>query len=41
MAKEEVLVLAKKAEKIVALLEGKTIRKEIYVPNKLVNIVAN
>ena len=41
MAKEEVLALAKKAEKIVALLEGKTIRKEIYVPNKLVNIVAN
>jgi leucyl-tRNA synthetase len=28
-------------EKIVALLEGKTIRKAIYIPQKLINIVAN
>jgi len=41
MAKEEVLALAKQTVKIKALLEGKTIRKEIYVPNKLVNLVAN
>jgi len=39
--KEEVLELAKQQEKIITLLEGKTIRKEIYVPNKLVNLVAN
>ncbi len=37
--KEEVLSLAKQTEKIQAYIEGKTIRKEIYVPNKLVNIV--
>jgi leucyl-tRNA synthetase len=37
--KEEVLKEAKTLEKIIPYLEGKTIRKEIYVPNKLVNIV--
>ncbi len=36
--KEEVLALAK--AEIASLLEGKTIVKEIYVPGKLVNIVA-
>ena len=40
MSKEEVIALAKADEKIAAAIEGKTIKKEIYVPNKLVNIVA-
>ena len=40
MPKEEVLALAKADEKIAAAIEGKTIKKEIYVPGKLVNIVA-
>lgn len=40
MPKDEVIALAKADEKIVAAIEGKTIKKEIYVPNKLVNIVA-
>lgn len=39
--KEEIISRAKSLEKISSLLEGKTIRKEIYVPKKLVNIVAN
>jgi len=39
MTKEEILGLAKKAEKITSLIEGKTIIKEIYVPKKLVNLV--
>ena len=40
MAKEDVIALAKKDGKIAAAIEGKTIKKEIYVPGKLVNIVA-
>lgn len=40
MPKEEVLKLAKADEKIASAIEGKTIKKEIYVPGKLVNIVA-
>ncbi len=40
MPKEEVIALAKADEKVAAAIEGKTIKKEIYVPNKLVNIVA-
>ena len=40
MPKEEVLAAAKADSKIAALLEGKTIKKEIYVPGKLVNFVA-
>ncbi len=40
MPKDEVLALAKADEKIAAAIEGKTIKKEIYVPGKLVNIVA-
>ena len=40
MPKDEVIALAKADEKIAAAIEGKTIKKEIYVPNKLVNIVA-
>ncbi len=38
--KETVIAQAKVNEKIVPLLDGKTIIKEIYVPTKLVNIVA-
>ena len=40
MAKDEVIALAKEDEKIKELIEGKQIKKEIYVPGKLVNIVA-
>ena len=36
---EIILELAKKDEKIASLIDGKTIVKEIYVPNKIVNIV--
>jgi len=36
---EEALSAAKKVPDIVPFLEGKTIVKEIYVPNKIVNIV--
>jgi leucyl-tRNA synthetase len=38
-AKEEALSIALADEKIKSLVEGKTIVKEIYVPNKIVNIV--
>ncbi len=40
MPKDEVIALAKADEKIAAGIAGKTIKKEIYVPGKLVNIVA-
>ncbi len=40
MPQDEVIALAKQDEKIAAAIEGKTIKKEIYVPGKLVNIVA-
>ncbi|MDE5985639.1 MAG: leucine--tRNA ligase [Eubacterium sp.] len=40
ISKEDALALAKADEKIAAAIEGKTIKKEIYVPGKLVNIVA-
>ena len=40
MPKNQVLALAKQDEKIASAIAGKTIKKEIYVPNKLVNIVA-
>jgi len=40
MAKDEVITLAKQDEKIAELIDGKSIKKEIYVPGKLVNIVA-
>ena len=39
-AKEEALELAKKDERVASFLEGKTLGKEIYVPNKIVNFVA-
>ncbi len=41
MPKEELEAFAKQNERIQAELEGKTIRKVIAVPGKLVNIVAN
>lgn len=37
---DEVLEVAKKAPKIAEALDGKSIIKQIYVPNKLVNFVA-
>ena len=40
ISKEEALEAAKKEEKVVAEISGKRIVKEIYVPKKLVNIVA-
>ncbi len=40
MPKDEVIALAKQDEKIKELIDGKQIKKEIYVPGKLVNIVA-
>ncbi|WP_394699369.1 leucine--tRNA ligase [uncultured Sphaerochaeta sp.] len=39
MGKAELLALAKSNDKIISWLEGKTIVKEIVVPDKLVNIV--
>ncbi|MBE6560833.1 MAG: leucine--tRNA ligase [Ruminococcaceae bacterium] len=39
-AKDDAIAAAKADEKIAALLDGKTIVKEIYVPGKIVNIVA-
>lgn len=40
MSKDEVLAAAKAEPKMAELLEGKEIKKEIYVPGKLVNFVA-
>ena len=40
ISKDEAIALAKADEKIAAAIEGKTIKKEVYVPGKLVNIVA-
>ena len=40
MQKDEVLAMAKAEPKIAELLKGKEIKKEIYVPGKLVNFVA-
>ena len=40
MAKDDVLALAKAEPKIAELLDGKEIKKEVYVPGKLVNFVA-
>ncbi|WP_016896905.1 leucine--tRNA ligase [Aerococcus viridans] len=40
-AKEALLEIAHANEKVQEAIAGKTIRKEIVVPNKLVNIVAN
>ena len=40
MPKDEVIALAKEDEKIKEFIDGKQIKKEIYGPGKLVNIVA-
>ncbi len=40
IGKDDAIATAKADEKIAAMLEGKTIIKEIYVPGKIVNIVA-
>lgn len=40
MPKDEVIALAKAEPKIAELLDGKEIKKEIFVPGKLVNFVA-
>ncbi|TGM09559.1 leucine--tRNA ligase [Leptospira barantonii] len=39
VSQADAIVMAKNLEKIKGILDGKTIRKEIYVPGKLVNIV--
>ncbi len=39
LPQEEIVLLAKQAEKVIPYLENKTIVKEIYVPGKLVNFV--
>ena len=39
MAKDDVLALAKADEKVAEAISGKTVVKEIVVPNKIVNIV--
>ena len=38
-AQGDILSAAKNEENVARHLDGKTVRKEIYVPNKLVNIV--
>ena len=40
ISKEDAIELAKNDPTVAKLIEGKTIKKEIYVPGKLVNIVA-
>jgi leucyl-tRNA synthetase len=37
--KDEAIAIAKADEKVAAAIDGKTIVKEISVPNKIVNIV--
>ena len=37
--KEEIIKIAKSSDKVIKFIEGKEIIKEIYVPNKIVNIV--
>ena len=41
ISKDDAIAAAKADEKVAKLLEGKTIRREIYVPGRLVNVVAN
>ncbi len=40
VSKDDAIAAAKAHEKVAALIEGKTIRREIFVPGRLVNIVA-
>ena len=39
ISQEDAILEAKKNEKVIPFLEGKTIKKEIYVKEKLVNLV--
>lgn len=39
IAGEEAIKIAKSLDKVQVFLDGKQIRKEIYVPGKLVNLV--
>ncbi len=39
-SKDEAIAAAKACERVQSFIEGKTIKKEIYVPGKIVNIVA-
>ncbi|MCB1158238.1 MAG: leucine--tRNA ligase [Leptospiraceae bacterium] len=41
VAKDKAISLAKAQEKVQKFLEGKTIRKEIFVPDKIVNLVVS
>ena len=41
VSEEEAIAVAKADEKVARFLEGKTIRREIYVPGRLVNLVAS
>jgi leucyl-tRNA synthetase len=41
IGKDEAIALARNEESVQKFLEGKTIRREIYVPGRLVNLVAN
>ncbi len=41
VSKEDAIAAARGVENVARFLEGKTIRREIYVPGRLVNIVAN
>ena len=38
---DDVLAVAKANERVAAFLDGKTVRKVVYVPGKILNIVAN
>ena len=39
-SKDEAIAAAKASERVQSFIDGKTIKKEIYVPGKIVNIVA-
>lgn len=40
ISKDDAIAAAKASERVQAFIDGKTIKKEIYVPGKIVNIVA-
>ena len=39
-SKDDIIQIAKKHERVISFIDGKTIVKEIYVPGKLLNLVA-
>lgn len=41
VAKDDAIATAKQNEKVASFIEGKTIRREIYVPGRLVNVVVS